>query len=69
MSALKIIKEKNYKIRKCQVSPNVKRKWHKGYKYISLYIHFKYTHVEFKRKYEVKNAEFQGRMKSFGDVF
>jgi hypothetical protein len=39
-SSLKIIKENNYKIRKCQVGPNVKRKWHKGYKYISLNTNF-----------------------------
>jgi hypothetical protein len=28
-----------------------------------------YTQVEFQRKSEVKMVEFQGRMKSFGDVF
>ena len=28
-----------------------------------------YTQFEFQRKYEVKMVEFQGRMKSFGDVF
>jgi hypothetical protein len=28
-----------------------------------------HTQVEFQRKYEVKKARFQGRMKSFGDVF
>jgi hypothetical protein len=28
-----------------------------------------HTQVEFQRKSEVKKAGFQGRMKSFGDVF